>query len=136
MPSMSDALLQYELHKFLSWRGHILEALSKRNYGKAHCFKILNHLDRAPAIECYLANVKFFTKSLDELLDVAVMNDISFCGLETSLLLPHLVRNMIPSDAKIQGILLHPEIREHNVFIFFIKWREHQNKGRDIGCTR
>ena len=81
---MGDFLLQHQLHQFLSGRGHILETLSERHHGEAHAFKVLHHLHSAPTVEGDLPNIETLTQAFDELLDVAVVNDIAFRGLEVS----------------------------------------------------
>ena len=87
MPAVGNALFQHQFHQLLSGRGHIFEALSKGNDREAHALKVLHHLHSAPAVKGDLPDIEAFPKALDELLDVAVVNDIAFCGLEVSL--PH-----------------------------------------------
>ena len=81
MPAVGNFLFQHQFHQLLGGRGHIFEALSKGNDRKAHALKILHHLHSAPTVEGYFSNIKTLTQALDELLDVAVMNNITLGGL-------------------------------------------------------
>ena len=58
MPAVGDFLLQHQLHQFLGWWGHILEALSERNDREAHALKVLHHLHSAPAVKGDLPNIE------------------------------------------------------------------------------
>ena len=89
MSAVSNALLQHQLHQFFGrWR-HILEALPERNDRKAHALKVLHHLHSTPAVKGDLPNIETLTQALDELFDIAIVNDIAFRGLEVSLPFPH-----------------------------------------------
>lgn len=81
MSTVGNFLLQHQFHQLLGGRGHILEALSERNDREAHALKVLHHLHSAPTVEGNLSNIKTLTQALDELLDVAVMNNITLSGL-------------------------------------------------------
>ena len=81
MPAVGNALLQHQFHQFLGGWGHILEALSERNDREAHALKVLYHLHSTPAVEGDLPDIKTLTQALDELLDVAVMNNITLGDL-------------------------------------------------------
>ena len=76
MPAVGDPLFQYQLHELLRRRGHVLEALTEGHDGKAHALQILDHLDRAPAVEGDLPDVEFFAQTLDELFDIAVVGKV------------------------------------------------------------
>ena len=76
MSAVGNFLLQHQFHQFLGGRGHILETLSERNDCEAHALKVLHHLHSAPTVEGDLSNIKTLTQALDELFDVAVMNNI------------------------------------------------------------
>ena len=91
MPAVGDALLQHQFHQFLGGRRHILEALSERDDREAHALQVLYHLHSAPAVKGNLSNIKTLTQAFDELLDVAIMNDIALGGLEIPLPFPHIV---------------------------------------------
>ncbi len=77
MPTMGDFLFQHQFHQFFCGRRHILEALSERNNCEAHAFQVLNHLHSTPTVKGDLPNIETITQALDELLDVAVVNDIN-----------------------------------------------------------
>ena len=81
MPAVGNALLQHQFHQFLGGWGHILEALSERNDSEAHALKVLYHLHSTPAVKSDLPDIETLTQTLDELLDVAVMNNITLGGL-------------------------------------------------------
>ena len=81
MPAVGNALFQHQFHQFLGGWGHILEALSERNDREAHALKVLHHLHSAPTVEGNFSNIKTLTQALDELFDVAIVNDIAFRGL-------------------------------------------------------
>ena len=78
---MGDFLLQHQFHQFLGGRGHILESLSERNDCEAHALEVLHHLYSAPTVKSDLPNIETLTQAFDELLDVAVVNDITLGGL-------------------------------------------------------
>ena len=42
---------------------------------------VLHHLCRTPAVECNFFYVVFFTELLAKLFDIAVVNDVSLCGV-------------------------------------------------------
>ena len=74
-------LFKNQFHQFLGGWGHILEALPERNDREAHALKVLDHLHGSPAVKGDLTNVEAFAQAFDELLDVAVMNNITLGGL-------------------------------------------------------
>ncbi len=104
MSTVGQLLLQRQFHEFLGRWGHILKSLTERNNGKAHTLKVLYHLDSSPAVKGNFSNIEAFSKSLDEFLDVTVMDDISFGGLQKALSFPDVVRDMVSSDSKLQRI--------------------------------
>ena len=132
MPGVSDALLQNQLHELLGGRAHILEPLPERNDREVHALKVLHHLHGTPAVECDLTDVEPFSEALDELFDVAVMNDISFRGLQVSLTFPYIVRNVISIDSLAHVLFRYPEVGQDHELVLFIQRREHQHKRRDI----
>ena len=105
MPAVGNAPLQHQFHQLLGGRGHILEALSKGNDRKAHSLKVLNHLHSAPAVEGDLPNIETLTQTLNELFDVAIVNDIAFSGLQKALPLPHIVWHMVTPDTQFEVVL-------------------------------
>jgi len=132
MTTVGNALLQHQLHQLLSGRGHILEALSERNDREAHALKVLYHLHSAPTVKSDLPNIEAFPQAFDELLDVAVVNDIAFRGLEISLPFPHIVWHMVAPDSEIEVVFRYPEVRQDNVFVVFVLRREHKYECRNI----
>ncbi len=96
MPSMSNALLQRELHKLLGGRAHVLESLSEGDHRKAHSFQVLDHLYGTPSVKGDFLDIEPFTQFLDELFNIPVVDDISFCGLDESLFGPDVVHHMVP----------------------------------------
>ena len=108
MAAVGDFLLQRQLHELLGWRTHILKALTEGDDRKAHALKILYHLDSAPAVEGNLADVVALAKALDELLDKAVVDDITVRGKKVALLLPQIIRDVVSPDADVQRILRQP----------------------------
>ena len=91
MPAVGDFLLQHQFHQLFGGRRHILEALSERNDREAHALKVLHHLYSSPTVEGNFSDVEAFTQAFNELLDVAIVNDIAFRGLEVTLPFPHIV---------------------------------------------
>ena len=91
MPGVGDALLQNQLHELLGGRAHILESLPERNDSEAHTLKVLHHLHSTPTVERDLTDIEPFPETLDELLNVPVMDNVSFRGLQVSLACPHIV---------------------------------------------
>ena len=116
MPAVGNALFQHQFHQFLSGWGHIFEALSKGNDRKAHALKVLHHLHSAPTVEGDLSDVETLSQAFNELLDVAVVNDIAFGGLEVSLPLPHIVWHMVTPDSEVKIVLRYPEVRQRNAY--------------------
>ena len=94
---------------------------------KLRCYIQIKRIPRSSYTEAV-----FFTQLLDEFLDVAVVDYISFGGLQETLLLPDIVWNMVTAHSKFQRIFRYPEIRENHIFIILIQWREHQYKSRDV----
>ena len=134
MSTVGNVLLQYQLHQFLGRRGHILEPLSEGNDREAHALKVLHHLHSTPAVKGDLPNIKTLTKAFDELLNIAVVNDISLGGLQKALPFPHIVWHMVTPDTQLQVVLRYPEVRQDDVFVVLVLWREHQNECRNIRC--
>lgn len=130
--AVGDFLLQGQLHQLFGRRRHILEALTERYHRKSNALKVLHYLNSAPAIKGNFMDIEFFTQLLDELFDIAVVDHISFGGLQEALLLPDIVWNMVTAHSKLQCIFRYPEVREDHVFIIFIQWREHQYKSYDV----
>ena len=83
----------------------------KGHHGEAHVLQVLHHLDGSPAVEGDLADVVPLAEPLDELLDVAVVDDVALRGLEASFLLPDVVGHVVAPDALLQRVLRHPEVR-------------------------
>ena len=129
---MGDAFLQHQLHQLFGGRRHILKALPKGDYRKAHALQVLHHLHSAPAVKGNLPDVEPFSQPLDELFDVAVVNHISLCGLEVTLPLPDVIRHMVAADAQVDVVLRYPEVRQYGVFVLFVQRREDQYKGGNI----
>ena len=111
MPTVGDLFLKHQFHQFFCGRGHILKALSERNYRETHTLKVLHHLHSAPTVEGDLTDVVAFTQALDEFFDVTIVNDISLGGLQEALPLPNIIRHMVAPDTEVQVILWNPEIR-------------------------
>ena len=74
-------------------------------------------------------------QAFDELLDKAVMDDVSFRRLDEALLLPDVVEDMVTPTAKFQCVLRQPEEWQQDIFLLFRPWREGQDQGRDIRCA-
>jgi hypothetical protein len=85
MPSMSNSLLQRELHKLLGRRAHVLKSLSEGDHRKAHPFQVLDHLYGTPSVKGDFLDIEPFPQLLDELFNIPVVDDISFCGLDETL---------------------------------------------------
>ena len=132
MPAVGNALFQHQLHQLLGGWGHIFEALSKWNDRKTHALKVLHHLHSAPTVKGDLSNIETLTQAFDEFLDVALVNDIAFRGLEVSPPLPHVVWHMVAPDSEIEVVLRYPEVRQDDVFVALVLWREHQNECRNV----
>ena len=73
-----------------------------------------------------------FPQTFDELLDKAVMDDVSFRRLDEALLLPDIVEDMVTPAAKFQCVFRQPEEWQQDIFLLFRPWREGQDQGRDI----
>ena len=95
MTAVGNALFQHQFHQFFGGRGHILEPLSERNDCEAHALKVLHHLHSTPTVKGDLPNIETLTQAFDELLNVAVVNDITLGGLQKALPLPHVVWHMV-----------------------------------------
>ena len=95
MTAMSDLLFQHQLHQLLGGRRHVLETLTKGDDSEAHPFQVLDHLNSSPTVKGDFFDIELLAKLLDELLDVSVMDNITFGGFQEALLLPYIIRNMI-----------------------------------------
>lgn len=115
MTAVGNPLLQHQLHQLFGRRDHVLKALPEGNDREAHSLQVLDHLDSAPAVESDLPDVEAFSQPLDELLDVAIVNDIALGGLEVSLPLPYIVWHMVTPDSEIKVVLRYPEVRQDDV---------------------
>ena len=115
MPAVGNALFQHQFHQFLGGWGHILEPLSKRNDCETHALKVLHHLHSTPAVKGDFTDIKTLIQAFDELLDVAVVNDIALGGLQKALPLPHIVWHMVTPDAQVEIVLRNPEVRQDDV---------------------
>lgn len=62
------------------------------------------------------------------------MHNISLGGLQETLSLPHIVWDVIAVHTQGQIFLGNPEIRQNNVFIFFIKRRKNKHERGYIRC--
>lgn len=78
MATVGDPLLENKFHQLLGRRAHVLKALAERYHGKTHALKVLYHLYSSPSVEGDLSDVVAFAKVLDELLDEAVVDHVSF----------------------------------------------------------
>ena len=132
---MRNFLFQYQSHKFFRWRRHGCEALTKRYNRKTHTLQVLRKLRCAPTVISNLPNVEPLSKLLNKLFDITVMHHISLCGLQKSLSLPDIIRNMIPLYPELQRFLRNPEITQHLVTVILIHRREHQGKCRQVCGT-
>ena len=116
MPAVGDFLLQHKFHQLLGGWGHIFEALPEGNDRKTHTLKVLHHLNSTPTVKGDLPDIEAFPQAFDELLDIAVVNDIAFGGLEVSLPLPHIVWHMVTPDSEVKIVLRYPEVRQRNAY--------------------
>ena len=133
MPAVRDALLKDELHELLGGRAHVLEALSERDDGEAHAFEVLHHLDGSPSVEGDLADVEPLAEAFNELLDIAVVDDVSLRCLEDALFLPEVVGDVVAADPEVERVLGHPEVREDRIPVVIVLRREHEDEGGDVG---
>jgi hypothetical protein len=92
----------------------------------------LCHLYCAPAVECNLADVVLRAELLDELLDVAVVNDVALRRLQEALPLPEIVVDVVALDAEGDIIFRYPEERQNAVFILLVTGWEDQNECCDV----
>ena len=129
---MGDALIQHQIHEFLGGRRHVLIALAEGHHGKAEAFQVLRHLNRAPAVEGNLRDVVAGTEILYEFFDISIVDHIALGGIDQALPLPDVVRNMIPLDSQINGILRQPEEGQDFILPVFILGREYQHEGGNI----
>ena len=134
MSAVGNALLQHQFHQFLGGWGHILEALSERNDREAHALKVLYHLHSTPTVKGDFPNIETLTQAFDELLNVALVNDIALSGLQKALPFPHIVWHMVTADSKVEVILRYPEVRKDDVFVVLIFRWEYQNECRNVRC--
>lgn len=91
MPTVSNFLLQHQLHQFLGGWRHILEALSEGNHSEAHALQVLHHLHGTPSVKGDLTDVVPFSQLFNEVLNVAVVNHVALGGLEDALPFPDIV---------------------------------------------
>ena len=134
MAAVGDPFFQGQLHQLLGGWGHILEALSERNDREAHALKVLYHLHSTPAVKSDLPDIETFPQAFDEFLDIAIVNDIAFRGLQKALPLPHVVWHMVTPDSDVEVVFRYPEVRQDDVFVVLIFRREHQNECRNVRC--
>ena len=62
------------------------------------------------------------------------MNDIALGGQQKALPLPHIVWHMVTPDTQIEVVLRNPEVRQDDVFVVLVLWREHQDECCNIRC--
>ena len=129
---MGDPALEHQFHELLCRGRHVFETLSERHDRKACVSEILAHLHRAPTVIRDFLDVVFLTELDNELLDKAIVNYVAFGGHCRALCFPHVIRNMIASDALVESFLRHPEEWEDIIWFALIARREHQHKCRDI----
>ena len=65
----------------------------------------------------------------DELLDEAIVDDIALRGLQETLLLPHIIHDMITPDAQGECFIRQPEERHNDVRLG--RWQVRGGNGRD-----
>lgn len=132
---MEDIPFHQKFEQLLRRRRHIFEPLAERHHGKAHVLKILHHLGGVPAVVGNFPDVVRFPQAFDELLDKAVMDDVSFRRLDEALLLPDVVEDMVTPAAKFQCVFRQPEEWQQDIFVLFRPGREGQYQGRNIRCA-
>ena len=124
MTAVAQPQLQGQLHQLLSGWAHILIALTEGHDREAHALQVLYHLDGSPVVKGNLTDIETFAQLLNELFNVVVVDDIALGGLHEALPLPHIIGNMVTLDAKVNGFLRYPEIREDGILVVLILRRE------------
>ena len=132
---MDDVPFRQELEQLLRRRRHILEPLTERHHGKAHVLEILHHPGGMPAVVGDFPDVVRFPRAFDELLDKAVMDDVSFRRPDEALLLPDIVEDMVTPTAKFRCAFRLPEEWHQDIFFLFRPWREGRYRSRNIRCA-
>ena len=133
MTAVGKLLFKSEFHEFFGRWGHVLKALTERNYGKTHTLKVLDHLHSTPAVKGDFPDVVSGTQVLDKLLDVSVMHYVTFSSFQKSLFMPYVVRYVITSDSQFHGVLGDPEERHDVILVILIIRREHQHESGNVG---
>ena len=87
------------------------------------------------SIKCNFSDVEFLSQLFNEFFNVAVVNNISLCGLQVSLSFPHIIRHMVTLYTQVKCALGYPGVGQNDVLIFVIKRREYKYKCRNIRCT-
>lgn len=132
---MDDVPFRQELEQFLRRRRHFLEPPAERHHGEAHVFQILHHPGGMPAVVGDFPDVVRFPQAFDELLDKAVMDDVSFRRPDEALLLPDIVEDMVTPTAKFRCVFRQPEELHQDIFFLFRPWREGRYRSRNIRCA-
>ena len=132
MPAVIQLPLQHDAHQFLGGRTHVPEALSEGHHVEAVILQGLHHHGGIPSVIGDFPDVEPFAQLRDELLDEAVMHHVPLGRMDEALTLPFVVHHMIAPDAQLHGVLREPEVRQHNILLFIIPWREHQHHGRQV----
>lgn len=101
--------------------------------GGACVFEVLAHPDCARPIEGDLADVEALTEAADVVLDVGVVDDVAFGGVEVALLLPQVVGRVVAGDAECKVVLRDPELRRDPVVFVVAVGREDENERGDVG---
>ena len=135
MPAVIQLPFQHDAHQFLGRRAHISKALSKRHHVEAVVLQSLHHHGGIPSVIGDFPNVEPFAQLRDELLNEAVMHHVALGRMNEALAFPFVVHHMIAPDAQLHGVLGEPEVRQHNILLFVIPWREHQHHGRKVTGT-
>ena len=65
--------------------------MTEWNNSNDHAFTVLYKLYSSPAFKENFSDIEEFTKMLKELFDVAVVDNVSFCGFQIALSVPDIV---------------------------------------------
>ncbi len=131
---MRNPLLKGQRHQFLCRRTHAYKPLSHRNHGKPIILKILRDLSGSPSVIGNLPDVEPISKRFNKLLDITVMNHVSFRQLDVSLFFPEIIRNVVPFYSEINRIFQNPEIWQDCIRAFGFHGRKHQTERGQICC--
>ena len=64
------------------------------------------------------------------------MHHVALGRMDETLALPLVIHHMVAPDAQLHGVLGEPEVRQYDVLLFIIPWREHQHHGGQVGSGR